>query len=132
MKYAVVKTGGKQYKISEGDIVEVERLALDGKKEVVFDDVLLYTADGVVKVGTPLLSNVEVKATVLGDVRGKKIRVAKYKAKVRYRRVTGHRQSLTRVQISSISEKGSKKEVAKTEVKDLPAGRQGKKIAKKA
>lgn len=117
MKYAVVKTGGKQYKISEGDIVEVERLSLDGKKEVVFDDVLLYTADGVVRVGTPFLSNVEVKATVLGDVRGKKIRVAKYKAKVRYRRVTGHRQALTRVQISSISEKGSKKVTEKIEVK---------------
>jgi large subunit ribosomal protein L21 len=118
MKYEVVKTGGKQYKISEGDIVEVERLALDGKKEVVFDDVLLYTADGVVTVGTPMLSNVEVKATVLGDIRGKKIRVAKYKAKVRYRRVTGHRQALTRIQISSIGEKGTKKAVEKAEEKE--------------
>ena len=113
MKYAIVKTGGKQYKISEGDILEVERLAGEDKKEVTFGDVLLYTADGVVRVGTPLLSDVEVKATVLGDIKGKKIRVAKYKAKVRYRRVSGHRQLLTRVQISSISGKDSKRVTAK-------------------
>ena len=105
MKYAVVKTGGKQYKITVGDIVEIERLSTD-KKEVMFEDVLLFTADGVVKVGNPLLSGVVVKGTILGDTKGKKIRVAKYKAKVRYRRVTGHRQSLTKVKIESIEAKG--------------------------
>lgn len=124
MKYAVVKTGGKQYKITEGDIVEVERLATD-KKEVMFEDVLLYTADGVVKVGNPLLSGVVVKGTVLGDTKGKKIRVAKYKAKVRYRRVTGHRQALTKVKIDSIEAKGKAEEKKEAPVSE-------KKTVKKA
>jgi large subunit ribosomal protein L21 len=115
MKYAVVKTGGKQYKISEGDILEVERLSLGDEKEISFDDVLLYTADGVVRVGTPMLSGIEIKATVLGQIKGKKIRVAKYKAKVRYRRVTGHRQLLTKVQISSIQAKGKAESPKKVE-----------------
>jgi len=117
MKYAVVKTGGKQYRISEGDILEVERLTLGDEKEIHFDDVLMYTADGVVKVGTPLLTGVEIKATVLGQIKGKKIRVAKYKAKVRYRRVTGHRQLLTKVQISSITAKGKANSVPAEERK---------------
>jgi large subunit ribosomal protein L21 len=121
MKYAVVKTGGKQYKVSEGDILEVEKLTSE-VKEISLDNVLLYTADGAVKVGTPLLSDVVVKATILGDMRGKKIRVAKYKAKVRYRRVTGHRQALTRIQIQSIGEAGKSTAKAK-EVKETKAAK---------
>lgn len=107
MKYAVVKTGGKQYRISEGDVIEVEKI--NGDKEVVFDQVLLYTADEVVKVGTPLLSGITVKASIVDQIKGEKIRVSKYKAKVRYRRVTGHRQLLTKLKIDSITAGGEAK-----------------------
>lgn len=114
MKYAVVKTGGKQYKITEGDVLEVERLAPSDKKEITFDDVLLYTADGVVTVGKPSVAGVIIKATVLGETKGKKIRVAKYKAKVRYRRVTGHRQLLTKVKIEKIEAKDNTQKTSKS------------------
>ncbi len=123
MKYAVVKTGGKQYKITEGDIVEIEKLA-DDTKEITFGDVLLYTADGVVKVGNPLVSGITIKGTVLGETRGKKIRVAKYKAKVRYRRVTGHRATFSQVKINSIE--------AQTEKKAANSPETEKKTGKKA
>ena len=105
MKYAIVKTGGKQYKISEGDVLEVERLALEDKKEITLDEVLLYTSDGVVRVGTPNVAGVSIQATVLGDIRGKKIYVSKFKAKVRYRRTIGHRQALTKIKIDRIEAK---------------------------
>lgn len=107
MKYAVVRTGGKQYKIAEGDVIEVEKI--NEEKDFIFDKVLLYTADGVIKVGTPLVEGVTVKASVISQVKGEKIRVSKYKAKVRYRRVTGHRQQLTQVKIESIAGKGEEK-----------------------
>ena len=116
MKYAVVKTGGKQYRISEGDVLEVERLSTEGKKEITLDEVLLYTSDGVVSVGTPVVSGVRIQATVLGDTRGKKIKVSKFKAKVRYRRTTGHRQALSKVKIVSIDTKDKPK--ATTSVKE--------------
>lgn len=108
MKYAVIKTGGKQYKVSEGDVLQVEKLENDGKN-VTFSEVLMVSDDGKVQIGTPTLPGLSVSATVNGDVKGEKIRVAKYKAKVRYRRVTGHRQSLTSVTIASIGGKTAKK-----------------------
>ncbi|MBI4097286.1 MAG: 50S ribosomal protein L21 [Candidatus Levybacteria bacterium] len=102
MKYAVIKTGGKQYRVSEGDVISVERLVNDGKKDIVFADVLLYHADGDIKVGTPFVSGIMVKGTIVEEKKGEKIRVAKYKAKVRYRRAMGHRQLLSLVKIDSI------------------------------
>lgn len=102
MKYAVVKTGGKQYKVSEGDIIEVEKLNVEPDKDYSFDKVLLYASDGDVKIGTPLVKNVKVAGEILDNIKGKKIRVAKYKSKVRYRKVYGHRQALTKIQIKSI------------------------------
>jgi len=104
--YAVIKTGGKQYKVSEGDIIEVERLSAKDKEDFLFDKVLLYVADSTVKVGKPYLAEVVVKGIILGAKKGKKIRVSKFKAKSRYRRTTGHRQSLTQVKIEKITEKG--------------------------
>jgi len=112
MRYAVIKTGGKQYKVTEGQVIEVERLESAAGPSVVFNDVLLVAGEDSPLVGTPFISNVQVVGKVMGDIKGDKIRVAKYKAKVRYRRVTGHRQSLTRVQIESI---GTAKKSAKTE-----------------
>jgi len=114
MKYAVIQTGGKQYKVSEGNTVDIEKLNTDSENHI-FDKVLLYAADGVVKVGQPHLADVTVTAKVLEQVKGKKIRVAKFKAKARYRKVTGHRQQLTRVQIEKIATKEKKED--KPEVK---------------
>ncbi|MBI2443466.1 MAG: 50S ribosomal protein L21 [Candidatus Levybacteria bacterium] len=106
MKYAVIQTGGKQYKVSEGDVVEVERVSgLSPQAEVVFDKVLLVAGDGSVKLGSPILSGVVVKGVLQNETRGPKIRVMKYKAKVRHRRVTGHRQIFSQVLIQSIIEK---------------------------
>lgn len=119
MKYAVIRTGGKQYKINEGDVIDVERLADTANKSITFSEVLLVSSDGNVELGSPLLTGVTVKGTIVDNVRGEKIRVAKYKAKVRYRRVTGHRQALTRVKIESIDFAGAKK-VIKADREETP------------
>jgi large subunit ribosomal protein L21 len=113
MKYAVIRTGGKQYKINEGDIIDVERLEHESGNAITFSEVLMVTEDSEVRLGTPLLSDVSVRGTVVDDIRGEKIRVAKFKAKARYRRVTGHRQALTRVKIESIVLPGTAKKVSK-------------------
>lgn len=110
MKYAVIRTGGKQYRVTEGDVLEVDRLS-HNNKNVTFDSILLYVNGDSVLVGTPNVSNVSVKASIIADTRGEKIRVSKYKAKVRYRRVTGFKSSLTKVKIDSIEEAGENKEV---------------------
>jgi len=102
MEYAVIRTGGKQYRVKPGDILEVDRLSLEKDKTAVFSDVLLWVSDAQTQIGTPTLANVSVHAKVLGDIKGEKIDVAKFKSKVRYRRVTGFRASLTRVQIETI------------------------------
>lgn len=102
MKYAVVKIGGSQYKVAEGDEIEVEKIEGDKGKTIEFDQVLLLVDEAKVKIGKPFIKGVEVKAKILDQFKGKKIRVATYKAKSRYRRVKGHRKQLTRVKISSI------------------------------
>lgn len=111
MKYAVVQTGGKQYKVSVGDILEVEKLDAVKDADVKFENVLLYASDGAFTVGQPHVNGAIVAGTVLEQKKGDKIRVAKFKAKARYRKVTGHRQLLTKVQIEKIElkpEKGAK------------------------
>jgi len=110
MKYAVIKTGGKQYKVSEGQVIEVERIDAEPNSSITFNDVLLVAGENDPQVGDPFLTNTKVLGKVLGEFKGEKIRVAKYKAKVRYRRVTGHRQLLTRVQIESIGENRKKEQ----------------------
>lgn len=104
MRYAIIQTGGKQYKVSEGDMIEIELLkGIEAQGAVVFDQVLLTAGDGNVAVGAPYLSGVAVHGVMQDQiVRGPKIRVMKYKAKVRHRRATGHRQKLSQVLIKSI------------------------------
>lgn len=102
MEYAVVRVGGKQYKVSKGDILEVDRLSVEKNGSVTLGDVLLWVSDGKAQIGNPGVSNIKVKAKVLENKKGKKIRVAKFKAKVRYRRVMGFRPLLTRLQITDI------------------------------
>lgn len=100
--YAVIKSGGKQYRVSEGDTIELQKFShKDGK--VIFEDVLLLATEKGVKIGNP---NVKAKVTgkVLEDKKGDKVRVAKFKSKVRFRRVTGFRPQITVVKIEKIEE----------------------------
>lgn len=124
MKFAVIKTGGKQYKVSEGSIVEIERIKAEDKK-VTFAEILLYADGQDIQLGNPFIAGAFASGTVLEDFRGEKIRVAKFKAKARYRRSTGHRQALTRVKIESIGIGEVKKTAEKAE-------KSTKKVVKKA
>ncbi|WP_311481337.1 50S ribosomal protein L21 [uncultured Anaerococcus sp.] len=101
--YAIIKTGGKQYKVSEGDLVRVEKLAYEVGETVDFDQVLLVSDNGELKVGSPLLEGAKVSATVEDQNKDKKIVVYKYKPKKQYRKKHGHRQPYTLVKINSIS-----------------------------
>lgn len=103
MQYAVIETGGKQYKINKGDTIHVESLGLEAGSQVVFDKVLLVVDTGNVQIGTPYLSGAVVNGKVIDNVRGEKIYVGKFKAKSKYRRLTGHRQSLSQVEIADIA-----------------------------
>lgn len=96
--YAVIKTGGKQYKVASGDVVKLEKIAGEEGKEVIFNEVLAL--DGTV--GTPLVSGASVKATVLKQARDVKVIVFKKKRRQNYRRKNGHRQSVTIVKITDI------------------------------
>ena len=102
MQYAVIKSGGKQYKVSVGDLVEVERLTSKPNSKFEFEEVLLIVDDNKTTIGNPFVKNIKVWGTVVENFRGPKIRVTKYKAKVRFRRVNGHRQELTKVKIEGI------------------------------
>ncbi len=119
MQYAVIKLNSRQYKVKPGDVIEVEKLNYKKAEEVSFADVLLISSDGKVVLGTPTINGALVKATVLGETKGEKVRVSKFKAKVRYRRVTGKRQSLTKIKIEDIVSKESSKKTVKKEVKAL-------------
>ena len=100
--YAIISTGGKQYRVSEGDVMEVEKLNVQEGDEVVFDDVLTVVSDGDVKVGKPTVEGAKVTAKVATQGKADKIFVFKYKAKSNYRKRQGHRQPFTRVEITSI------------------------------
>jgi large subunit ribosomal protein L21 len=106
MNYAVIKASGKQYKVTPGLILDVDKIEGEKDKLLTFSEVLL-TGDGEkVSVGTPLVAGASVTAKIVDQVRGDKVRVAKFKAKARYRRVTGFRANLTKIEIKDI--KGGK------------------------
>ena len=100
--YAVVETGGKQIRVREGDVVEVERCPGEPGTEVTFDRVLCIAGDGLLVPGAPTVPGAVVVGRVEAQLRGPKVIVFRYKAKVNYRRKTGHRQDLTRVRIVEI------------------------------
>lgn len=100
--YAIIETGGKQYKVQEGDIVLVEKLAIEEGNPVSFDKVLLMSNDSVLTPGKPYVEGAVVEGTVLGQGKAKKIIVYKYKAKKNERKKQGHRQPFTKVQIDKI------------------------------
>lgn len=101
--FAIIKTGGKQYKVQEGDVLSVERLPAGPKKTVLFNQVLLIADDKEILIGTPLLEKAAVRAEVVEDFKDDKIIVFKKKRRKQYRRTRGHRQPLTRVKILNIA-----------------------------
>lgn len=101
--YAIVETGGKQYRVKVGDVLSVEKLDGEAGSAVKLDRVLLVGGSDDVKIGTPVVDGASVDATIADHYRGEKIVVFKYKPKKNYRRRTGHRQSLTRLQITGIN-----------------------------
>ncbi len=105
MSYAVIQLQGKQFIVEPGTILEIDRLETDDKKSVDISDVLLLVTDKATLIGTPTVAQAKIKAEFVKDLRGEKIRVAKYKAKSRYRKVRGHRQDLTQIKIVSIEAK---------------------------
>lgn len=102
--FAIIKTGGKQYKVKKGDILSVEKLPQKEGTEVSFDQVLLIAGGKNLEWGKPFLKGKKVRAKILKQGKAKKIKVMKFKAKVRYRRKHGHRQLFTQVKILSIGE----------------------------
>ena len=106
MKYAVIRTGGKQYRVSEGMLLDVEKLPIEKDQKHTFADVLLYKDGESAVVGKPSVIGVSVLATVLEQKKGEKIRVSKFKAKARFRKVTGFRSQITTVRIDSIAQNG--------------------------
>jgi large subunit ribosomal protein L21 len=100
--YAIVKSGGKQYRVKPGDVVRLEALEGEVGSTVTLGDVLLLGGDEGIRVGAPLLDSARVEATVVEQGRGAKIRVFKYKKRKHYRRTRGHRQSFTAVRIDKV------------------------------
>ena len=101
--YAVIKTGGKQYRVQQGDVIFVEKLNAQADEAVTFDEVLLVGDADQSKVGTPVVEGAKVEGKVLSQVKGQKIVVYKYKAKKNERKKQGHRQPYTKVEITAIN-----------------------------
>ena len=100
---AVIKTGGKQYSVTKGDVITIDHLAGNPGDEVEFKDVLLVSdGNGGVKVGSPVLDGATVKAKIVGDKKGKKLIVFKFRRRKNFRKKTGHRQTFTTVEITDI------------------------------
>ena len=100
--YAIIATGGKQYKVAEGDVIRVEKLGAEAGSDVTFADVILVSTDSDVKCGDAV-ANATVTASVIGDGKAKKVVVYKYKRKTGYHKKNGHRQAYTQVEIKSIN-----------------------------
>lgn len=100
--FAVIKTGGKQYRVSEGDVLRVETLEQAPKQDITFDQVLLIDNDGDLKVGQPTLAGATVEAVVITHDRAKKVIIFKKKRTTTYQRTQGHRQWFTEVRITAI------------------------------
>ena len=112
--YAVIKTGGKQYRVQEGDIIDVEKISSDSES-IVISEVLMVGDENETKIGTPYVSGATVEAEIIENGKFEKVIIYKYKSKKDYRRKQGHRQPFTRLEIKSVSDgspKKTKKEVA--------------------
>ena len=103
MKHAIIETGGKQYRVSEGDTIFIEKLESQTGDNIIFDKVLAVVDSDITKFGTPLLAGAKVSASVLKNGKAKKVRIFKMKRRKGYRRRQGHRQPYTQVKIETIS-----------------------------
>ena len=126
--YAVIKTGGKQYKVSAGDYLKVEKLDGDVGSKIVIDKILMVADGDDVTIGSPLVAGAKVNATVLSHGKGDKVMIFKFHRRKHYRKTQGHRQSYTEIQIDDINGKGAKAE-AKPAAKKVTAAK--KPVAKK-
>lgn len=115
--YAIIESCGKQYKVAEGDVVFFEKLDAEEGKKVTFDSVVLVSEEGKVQVGAPYVKGVKVEGKVVAHGKGKKILVYKMKPKKNYRRMQGHRQPYTKVEITSIKTAAAKTTTKTTETK---------------
>lgn len=100
--YAIIETGGKQYKVSAGDTIYIEKLDVEDDSQIIFDKVIAVGTDDGIKVGDPYVKGSEVEATAIKSGKGKKITVFTYKSKKNEKRKMGHRQPYTKVEIASI------------------------------
>ncbi len=100
--FAIIKTGGKQYRVREGDVLSVEKIPAGADQKIFFNQVLLITNDKETVIGTPLIEKAAVRAKIVGDFKDEKVLVFKKKRRKQYRRTRGHRQELTRVRIVRI------------------------------
>lgn len=107
--YTIVETGGKQYKMAVGDILDVELLGTEPGKNFILDKILLFSGNGEVKIGTPYLEGAQVNVAVQDQFKDEKIIVFKYKNKTGYRRKKGHRQNLQRIKVAGIEIPGVEK-----------------------
>jgi len=132
--FAVVKTGGKQYRVAKDDVIRVEKLAAEPGDKVALNDVLLIDDDGSKTVGTPVIEGAAVEAEVVEQARDKKVIVFKKKRRQNYRRKKGHRQHLTVLKITDILAKGASKPKKAPAAAEKPAedGEAKKAAAKKA
>ncbi|MDR1536991.1 MAG: 50S ribosomal protein L21 [Clostridiales bacterium] len=113
--YAIIATGGKQYKVEEGDIITVEKLGVEPGSAYSFEQVLALGGENGLSFGTPYLSGAEVVASVIGDGKAKKVIIYKYKAKKGFHKKKGHRQPFTKLKIEKISAASAKPEEANVE-----------------
>ena len=122
--FAVIKTGGKQYRVEQGDVLEIEKLDIEAGKSVTFDEVLLVENNGETMIGTPYVDKARVKAVVLESFKDEKIIVFKKKRRKQYKKKVGHRQQMTRIKIEEIMAGG------KVASKEKPAERPKPKVKK--
>jgi large subunit ribosomal protein L21 len=101
--YAVIRTGGKQYKVTEGDILNVEKIGGDKGSVISFGEVLMVANDGDIRIGRPFVEGAKVFGEIIDEVKGPKISIFKMKRRKGFRKKTGHRQSLTHLKIKEIS-----------------------------
>ena len=132
MRYAIIESGGKQYRAVEGATIEVDRLSLQTGKKFDLERVLLMADGDEVMIGTPTLSGIHVKATVVDHLRGPKVVSFRYSPKKRIRVKGGHRQDYTRLMIDFIGRPGEERKVEKAEPKKAARKEEAKPAAKKA
>lgn len=101
--YAIIETGGKQYKVAEGDVITVEKLGVEAGSEFVFDKVLVLSNEAGLSVGAPYVAGATVTASVIGEGKAKKVIIYKYKSKKGFHKKNGHRQPFTKLQIGKIT-----------------------------